>query len=173
MAPERELREALALTQWAECDGYENRCPVCKSPERLGHNANCVVGAALAVAPAPTLSDHCNCAEEYAGPNCAKWPKCQSTAPTPAQPNDVPCPENERNATTAEESGIRSAGNSAEPAVPEREPLTEAQVSAALGIVTSGVWSQSVTHELTKRLNSTLAEAPPPASLRAEEETDT
>jgi hypothetical protein len=42
--------------------------------------------------------------------------KHRAASPSAEVANDVPCPENERSATTAEESGIRSAGISATPA---------------------------------------------------------
>jgi hypothetical protein len=50
-----------------------------------------------------------------------KLPAAPSTDLLGERITDVPCPENERNATTAGESGIRPAGNTADPLLAELE----------------------------------------------------
>ena len=51
------------------------------------------------------------CSEDNPCPRHAEyWRHYKACRPAPVAPNDVPCPENERSATTAGESGIRPAG---------------------------------------------------------------
>ncbi len=77
----------------------------------------------------------------------------REAAPPPAA-NDVPCPENERNATTAEESGIRSAGN-----LPPAAKLTAEQVRRAINLSLQPALAREVVsiEKLTELLNIILS----------------